>query len=83
MLFEYRLLWRDHQGRPWSSEIMKADNPTDARRMHRSSGQFHWVTEDMVDPMVSPLFVEQSGREVMVEDDIRPESLQSRLLSGR
>ena len=68
MKFEYRLTWKDPMGRPWASEMLTASEPTEARRMHRSSMSGHWVREGMVQPIVTDLYVSEGGRMVTVQE---------------
>ena len=78
MRFEWRLTWKDQQGRPWASDLLTATDPSEARRLHRSSMNGHWVTEDMVQPMVTDLHVFQNGRTVEVANGGSVEGLSSR-----
>lgn len=78
MKFEWRLTWTDDKGRPWASELLTAEDPSDARRLHRSSMGGHWVTDAMVRPMVTDLTVVQGGRSVTVEDGGECKALSSR-----
>jgi hypothetical protein len=48
--------------------MMTAQDPSEARRLHRASMTGHWGTEGMVQPMVTDLYVNQDGRMVTVED---------------
>ena len=83
MRFEWRLTWKDHQGRPWASDLLTASDPAEARRLHRSSMNGHWVTEDMVEPAVTELHVVQNGRTVEVAEGGIIGPVGSRLLAGR
>jgi len=83
MRFEWRLTWKDKQGRPWASDLLTATDPSEARRLHRLSMNGDWVTEEMVAPMVTDLHVFQNGRAVEVAEGGAVHSLGSRLLAGR
>jgi len=83
MRFEWRLTWKDRDGRPWCSDLLTATDPSEARRLHSLSMKGDWVTSEMLAPVVTDLYVFQNGREVEVALGGPVESVGSRLLAGR
>ena len=69
--FWYFHEWLDEQGRFWA-EVRGFQFPSDARREHRLSSAFRWVTKDMHDTTISSLYARDAIGMVEIQQACRP-----------
>lgn len=64
----YSMSWYDELRRMWVYPPSSFENPSEARKAHTLSMRGHWVKQEMFDPHVSDLFVNNGSRSTSIAE---------------
>lgn len=70
--YYFHTIWKMKKNNATYANIHMFETPQEARRAHDNAGKFHWVTDEMHEPIVSPLTYSNEGRDQHITNDIRP-----------
>lgn len=72
--YYFHTIWKMKSNNATYAHIHMFDTPQEARRAHANAGQWHWLTDEMKDPIVSPLIYSNEGRDQQITDCLRQDA---------